>query len=80
MFYNFLSIYMIIGAVVASRLSDIEDWNVLFLEAGGDRSIIYDFPVTAANLKLIAIYWKYKTEPGTKYCRGDSYLMILAYA
>ena len=56
MFYNFLSIYMIIGAVVASRLSDIEDWNVLFLEAGGDRSIIYDFPVTAANLKLIAIY------------------------
>ncbi|XP_050598659.1 glucose dehydrogenase [FAD, quinone]-like [Bombus affinis] len=51
------------GAMVASRLSEIEDWNVLFLEAGGDGSIIYDIPVTAANLQLTDIDWKYKTEP-----------------
>ncbi|XP_050598093.1 glucose dehydrogenase [FAD, quinone]-like isoform X1 [Bombus affinis] len=58
------------GAVVASRLSEIEDWNVLLLEAGGDGSIIYDIPVTAPNLQLTDIDWKYKTEPGTKYCRA----------
>ncbi|XP_012173606.3 glucose dehydrogenase [FAD, quinone]-like [Bombus terrestris] len=58
------------GAVLASRLSEIEDWNVLLLEAGGDGSIIYDVPITAANLQLSEIDWKYTTEPGTNYCRA----------
>ncbi|XP_003402064.2 glucose dehydrogenase [FAD, quinone] [Bombus terrestris] len=58
------------GAVLASRLSEIEDWNVLLLEAGGDGSIIYDIPLTAANLQLTDIDWKYTTEPGINYCRG----------
>ncbi|XP_003402021.2 glucose dehydrogenase [FAD, quinone] [Bombus terrestris] len=58
------------GAVIASRLSEIEDWNVLLLEAGGDGSIIYDIPLTASNLQLTDIDWKYTTEPGTNYCRA----------
>ncbi|XP_003486606.1 glucose dehydrogenase [FAD, quinone]-like [Bombus impatiens] len=58
------------GAVVASRLSEIEDWNVLLLEAGGDGSIIYDIPVTAPNLQLTEIDWKYTTEPNPNYCRA----------
>ncbi|XP_068986697.1 glucose dehydrogenase [FAD, quinone]-like [Bombus flavifrons] len=58
------------GAVVASRLSEIEDWNVLLLEAGGDGSIIYDIPITAANLQLTEIDWKYTTEPSPNYCRA----------
>ncbi|XP_071877037.1 glucose dehydrogenase [FAD, quinone]-like isoform X1 [Bombus fervidus] len=58
------------GAVLASRLSEIEDWNVLLLEAGGDGSIIYDIPLLAANLQLTDIDWKYKTEPNENYCRA----------
>ena len=71
MLYNVLPIYVITGAVLASRLSEIEDWNVLLLEAGGDGSIIYDIPLTAANLQLTDIDWKYTTEPGINYCRGN---------
>ncbi|XP_060830670.1 glucose dehydrogenase [FAD, quinone]-like [Bombus pascuorum] len=58
------------GAVLASRLSEIEDWNVLLLEAGGDGSIIYDIPLLAATLQLTEIDWKYKTEPNENYCRA----------
>ncbi|XP_043603587.1 glucose dehydrogenase [FAD, quinone]-like isoform X2 [Bombus pyrosoma] len=58
------------GAVLASRLSEIEDWNVLLLEAGGDGSILYDIPLLAASLQLTEIDWKYKTEPKENYCRA----------
>lgn len=71
MFYNVLPIYMFTGIVIANRLSEIEDWNVLLLEAGGDGSIIYDIPVTAANLQLTEIDWKYTTEPSRNHCRGN---------
>ncbi|XP_060831075.1 glucose dehydrogenase [FAD, quinone]-like [Bombus pascuorum] len=58
------------GAVLASRLSEIEDWNVLLLEAGGDGSIIYDIPLLATALQLTEIDWKYTTEPNENYCRA----------
>ncbi|XP_071867879.1 glucose dehydrogenase [FAD, quinone]-like isoform X1 [Bombus fervidus] len=58
------------GSVLANRLSEIEDWNVLLLEAGGDGSEIYDIPVLAANLQLTQIDWKYKTEPNKNFCRA----------
>lgn len=32
------------GAVVASRLSEIEKWSVLLLEAGGDENEVSDIP------------------------------------
>ncbi|XP_043597207.1 glucose dehydrogenase [FAD, quinone]-like [Bombus pyrosoma] len=58
------------GSVLANRLSEIEDWNVLLLEAGGDGSEIYDIPVLAGNLQLTQIDWKYKTEPNKNFCRA----------
>ena len=58
------------GAVVASRLSEMEDWNVLLLEAGGDGSAVYDIPSLADNLQLIKIDWQYTTEPNNSYCRA----------
>ncbi|XP_043603588.1 glucose dehydrogenase [FAD, quinone]-like [Bombus pyrosoma] len=58
------------GAVVASRLSEIENWNVLLLEAGSDGSILYDIPLLAAGLQLTEIDWKYQTEPNENYCRA----------
>ncbi|XP_012274590.1 glucose dehydrogenase [FAD, quinone] [Orussus abietinus] len=59
------------GAVVASRLSEIEDWNVLLLEAGGDETEISDVPLLAGYLQLSKLDWKYKTEP-----QGDACLAM----
>jgi len=56
------------GAVVASRLSEIPDWNVLLLEAGPDENEITDVPSLAAYLQLTKLDWKYKTEPTGKAC------------
>ncbi|XP_043597272.1 glucose dehydrogenase [FAD, quinone]-like isoform X1 [Bombus pyrosoma] len=58
------------GAVVASRLSEVEDWNVLLLEAGGDGNALYDVPILAANLQLAEIDWKYKVETNENFCRA----------
>ncbi|XP_028981963.1 glucose dehydrogenase [FAD, quinone] [Diachasma alloeum] len=59
------------GAVVASRLSEIEKWNVLLLEAGGDETEISDVPLLAGYLQLTKLDWKYKTEP-----QGDACLAM----
>jgi len=59
------------GAVVASRLSEIEDWNVLLLEAGGDETEISDVPLLAAYLQLSQLDWQYKTEPQGDACLGN---------
>ncbi|XP_071858531.1 glucose dehydrogenase [FAD, quinone]-like [Bombus fervidus] len=56
------------GAVVASRLSEVEDWNVLLLEAGGDGSAVYDIPSLADLLQHTKIDWQYTTEPNNSYC------------
>ncbi|CAG9861261.1 unnamed protein product [Phyllotreta striolata] len=56
------------GAVVANRLSEVEDWKVLLLEAGGDETEISDIPVLAAYLQLSALDWKYKSEPQGQAC------------
>lgn len=32
------------GAVIASRLSEIRNWTVLLIEAGGDETEISDVP------------------------------------
>lgn len=56
------------GAVVASRLSENENWKVLLLEAGGDETEISDVPLMAGYLQLSKLDWKYKTEPSGKAC------------
>ncbi|XP_076181308.1 glucose dehydrogenase [FAD, quinone] [Ptiloglossa arizonensis] len=56
------------GAVVASRLSEIENWNVLLLEAGGDETEISDVPLLAGYLQLSQLDWQYKTEPQEGAC------------
>ncbi|KAG5872411.1 hypothetical protein JTB14_012525 [Gonioctena quinquepunctata] len=56
------------GAVVANRLSEVEKWNVLLLEAGGDETEISDVPIMAAYLQLSALDWKYKSEPQGQAC------------
>ncbi|KAF5286212.1 hypothetical protein FQA39_LY16382 [Lamprigera yunnana] len=56
------------GAVVANRLSELEKWNVLILEAGGDETEISDVPLMAAYLQLSGLDWRYKTEPQEHAC------------
>lgn len=67
---HFLFFLFASGAVVASRLSEIEDWNVLLLEAGGDETEISDVPMFAGYLQLSQLDWKYKTEPQGDVCLG----------
>lgn len=55
---------------MANRLSEIEDWDVLLLEAGADGSAMYDVPTLAANLQRSEIDWDYRTEPNDNYCLG----------
>lgn len=56
---------------MANRLSEIEEWNVLLLEAGGDETEISDVPLMAAYLQLSGLDWKYKTEPQGQACLGE---------
>ncbi|KAB0791786.1 hypothetical protein PPYR_03586 [Photinus pyralis] len=58
------------GAVVANRLSEVEQWNVLLLEAGGDETEISDVPLMAAYLQLSGLDWRYKTEPQEGVCQA----------
>lgn len=58
------------GSVIASRLSEINDWTVLLLEAGGDESIVSDIPGGAKYLQLTDMDWQYKTEPQEGQCLG----------
>ncbi|XP_014609013.1 PREDICTED: glucose dehydrogenase [FAD, quinone] [Polistes canadensis] len=56
------------GAVVANRLSEINNWNVLLLEAGGQETDISDVPLLAGYLQLTQLDWQYKTEAEGTYC------------
>lgn len=60
------------GAVVANRLTEVENWNVLLLEAGGDETELTDVPLMAGYLQLSKIDWQYKTEPSGTSCLGTS--------
>lgn len=58
------------GAVVANRLSEIPEWNVLLLEAGGDENEISDIPLLSGYTQMSELDWMYQTSPPTDspYC------------
>lgn len=58
------------GSVLASRLSEIEQWDVLLLEAGGDPSMTSDIPALAMGLQHGKEDWEMWTEPDGKSCLG----------
>lgn len=48
------------GAVMASRLSEIEGWKVLLLEAGGHETEITDVPILSLYLHKSKLDWNYR--------------------
>ncbi|CAH2000166.1 unnamed protein product [Acanthoscelides obtectus] len=58
------------GCVVANRLSENPDWNVLLVEAGRTENYIMDVPIMANFLQFTESNWAYKTEPSDKFCVG----------
>ena len=62
------------GAVVANRLSEISNWKVLILEAGGDETIFSDIPGAVQYLQRTDIDWQYRTvtQPGACLAFNDN--------
>lgn len=60
------------GSVVASRLSENPDWQILLLEAGGDPPPLSDIPGLFLGLQGTDIDWGYRTEPDENSCRGST--------
>lgn len=56
--------------MVASRLSEVRNWTVLLLEAGGQETEISDIPALAGYTQLSDLDWKYQTQPSPNrsYC------------
>ena len=55
----------------SSRLSEVEAWNVLLLEAGGEEPLASRIPSFGNNLKLSPLDWQYWTQPQEKACGGQ---------
>lgn len=47
--------------MIASRLSEISNWTILLLEAGGDENEVSDVPALAVYTQLSELDWKYQT-------------------
>ncbi|CAK1547682.1 unnamed protein product [Leptosia nina] len=56
------------GCVLANRLSEIENWQILLLEAGEEEPNVTSIPAAAAVLINSNIDWAYKTEPDNVTC------------
>ncbi|XP_043475333.1 glucose dehydrogenase [FAD, quinone]-like [Leptopilina heterotoma] len=60
------------GCVLANRLTEIEKWNVLLLEAGGEELKINELPSAPFILHNSNVDWKYKTEPEKYSCQANN--------
>ncbi|KAJ8713014.1 hypothetical protein PYW08_008318 [Mythimna loreyi] len=57
------------GAVVANRLSEVPEWKVLLVEAGGNPTLATEIPQIFYNSLKTPIDWGYSTQPQDA-CRG----------
>ncbi|KAJ3630373.1 hypothetical protein MTP99_011572 [Tenebrio molitor] len=58
------------GAVMATRLSEVADWKVLLLEAGGEEDDFNNIPAMFTFLQFSEMNWGYYTIPQTRCCQG----------
>ncbi|KAL2748240.1 hypothetical protein V1477_003525 [Vespula maculifrons] len=57
------------GSVVANRLTENSEWNVLLLEAGGHENEITDLPAFSIYLHNTKLDWQYKTQVQNTACQ-----------
>ncbi|KAJ9595465.1 hypothetical protein L9F63_013376 [Diploptera punctata] len=60
------------GCLIANRLSEIENWNVLLLEAGGEENFIQDVPLLQPLAETFP-FWIYNYEAE----KSDSYALSM---
>lgn len=58
------------GATVAARLSEVPEWNVLLLEAGGDPPDYTEIPVRYSEAMRSEYDWAFYTEPERNRFKG----------
>lgn len=56
------------GCTLAARLSEVQHWNILLLEAGSDETPLMDVPALFLAFQRSSWDWKYKTVASGKYC------------
>jgi len=61
------------GATVAARLSEIPEWNVLLLEAGGDPPDYAEYPLKFSETLRSEYDWTFTTEPERDMFKGMEY-------
>ncbi|PSN52601.1 Glucose dehydrogenase [FAD, quinone] [Blattella germanica] len=59
-----------VGSIVAARLSEVPDWNVLVIEAGGDPPLHSSIPNIFFTAQKTEIDWRFRTEPQENSCLG----------
>lgn len=63
------------GSVLANRLSENKNWNILVIEAGTPESTINFVPLLTPFLVKSTYNWGYKTEK-TAGCRGKFFVLL----
>nr|CAI5856116.1 unnamed protein product [Callosobruchus analis] len=58
------------GCVIANRLTENKDVNVLLLEAGEEPSMLVELPILAFAATVSKYSWTYKPEPQREVCTG----------
>lgn len=58
------------GCVLANRLTENKNWNVLLIEAGKVETVLQQIPLISANAQLTQFDWAYSSEPQPGACLG----------
>ncbi|XP_059049471.1 glucose dehydrogenase [FAD, quinone]-like [Achroia grisella] len=58
------------GCVLANRLTEVDNFKVLLIEAGGSEQMFMDIPVLTTMLQFTDANWNYRTEPQESGCIG----------
>lgn len=66
------------GCVLANRLSEVPEWNVLLIEAGEQENIFVQVPIFSAYLQSTSYNWGYLAEPQIYSCWGKRVVAMVS--